>query len=81
MRWALRYDPAVTAYLYELRLGGRIIHERIKELAAEDRPWVGAKPLPGDPGGFEINHAGHWIGFHVLEQDRTIVIVFLEFVK
>lgn len=81
MRWTLHYHPSVTAYLYALRLEGRQLHQRIKELAKEEEPWVDALKIPTMQRGYEINYRGHWIGFEMNEQEGTITILYIEVVK
>lgn len=76
--WTLHIHPGVTAYVYSLRLSGRDISAGIRAIASEDRPWDEDRPVQHRPGRYERFVAGHWVTYHVNEQEKIIRILVVE---
>jgi len=78
MIWRLQYAQAVIQKLYLLRETGHALHAAIKALAMLDQPWVGALSVTERPTQFEIESSGYWVGFEVVQDAKTIRVLYIE---
>jgi hypothetical protein len=78
MSWRLMYARAVVSYLVALRVAGHELREEIRAISKELEPWADDRPIPGRTNRYERLCRGHWVGYEVEQDDRTIRVVYVQ---
>lgn len=73
--WELRYDRAVTAFLYSLRSTdvGTDIHAALKALQSKDDPTEGSDPIQERSDRYQLIVGNYQVRFEVVGGPRRVI--------